>query len=1079
MKVRICPACGKRNLASAWYCVNCGQTLSVNTLVEVDNVPSDIEESPQEIPLDIEGLLEDLCPECPYYDRVRAIEHLGKLHKSDPRIVLALLTAKESDPSHHVRGMAAELLHAPAHQRILQQRPDLMKAATSTVVSSTEQFYMEKIMSDAKLTKLQLTQQIQSYVTDLVQAAADAQFWRDQWLREAKAIYEAAEKVVDEVRRVTQSAGLMAAPWDDSLWQSWTAVTESSMPLFVRIGQLTEAGRWQRLDLPALLPLVGGGSVLLKCSGAARAPAVQALQSVLLRLLAAIPPNKLRFTFVDPVGLGQNVAAFLHLGDYNKDLITVKAWTDPQHIEAQLADLAEHMEMVIQTYLRNQFSTIEEYNVHAGEIAEPYRVLVAMDFPVNFSETAARRLVSIVQNGARCGVYAVVLMDTAQPLPHGFNLADLEQATTIIAWDGKRFVWQDEDFKDCLLELDEPPPAELLNRVLQSVGEVAAQVGQVEVPFGRVAPPSERWWTVDSSTTLHVPLGPIGARQVQNLELGQGTAQHVLVAGRTGSGKSTLLHVLITNLALAYSPQEVELFLVDFKKGVEFKTYATYELPHARVVAIESEREFGLSVLHGLDVELKRRGDLFRATGVDSLVDYRHRSGEYMPRVLLLVDEFQEFFTEDDSIASQAAQVLDRLVRQGRAFGIHVLLGSQTLAGAYSLARSTMDQMAVRIALQCSDADSRLILADDNAAARLLSRPGAAIYNDANGLVEGNHPFQVVWLPDDERDRYLGQVQTLVQKQGYRPPHPQIVFEGNTPAEVDKNRLLNDLLAAPDWSVPSRRVSAWLGDPIAIKEPTAAHFRRQSGSNLLIVGRDDEAAMGMLAAALIGLATQHLPPSRFGEGRASFYILDFSPADAPYVNLFPYLVRLLPHMSRRGGRRELPAIIAEVAAEVDRRLEERETVVPEEPTIFLCIFGLHRARDLRQEEDWGVPSFGEHGEEATPLSSARRFSTILQEGPDVGVHTLVWCDTYANLTRTLDRRSLREFEMRVVFQMSAEDSTNLVDTPAASRLGLYRALFYSEEEGWLEKFRPYGLPSAAWLQWVEKRFGEKGSAHND
>ena len=48
-----------------------------------------------------------------------------------------------------------------------------------------------------------------------------------------------------------------------------------------------------------------------------------------------------------------------------------------------------------------------------------------------------------------------------------------------------------------------------------------------------------------------------------------------------GSGKSSLLHAQITNLALHYSPDEIELYLIDFKKGVEFKTYATYELPHA------------------------------------------------------------------------------------------------------------------------------------------------------------------------------------------------------------------------------------------------------------------------------------------------------------------------------------------------------------------------------------------------------------------------------------------------------------------------------------------------------------------
>src|SRR5205085_5867050 len=138
------------------------------------------------------------------------------------------------------------------------------------------------------------------------------------------------------------------------------------------------------------------------------------------------------------------------------------------------------------------------------------------------------------------------------------------------------------------------------------------------------------------------------ATRLQHLKLGQGTAQHVLIAGKTGSGKSTLLHALITNLALRYGPEEVELYLVDFKKGVEFKTYAEGELPHARVVAIESEREFGLSVLQRLDAELKARGDRFRQAGVTDVNAFRTENpGQAMPRILLIVDEFQEFFTED------------------------------------------------------------------------------------------------------------------------------------------------------------------------------------------------------------------------------------------------------------------------------------------------------------------------------------------------------------------------------------------------------------------------------------------------
>ena len=180
------------------------------------------------------------------------------------------------------------------------------------------------------------------------------------------------------------------------------------------------------------------------------------------------------------------------------------------------------------------------------------------------------------------------------------------------------------------------------------------------------------------------------------------------------------------------------------------------------MVAIESEREFGISVLQRLDQEMRLRADRFRDTGVQDLAGYRNAPGTPpLPRILLVVDEFQEFFVEEDKVAQEAALLLDRLVRQGRAFGVHVHLGSQSLGGAFTLARSTLGQMAVRIALQCSEVDSLLILAENNLAAKWLSRPGEAIYNDANGAPEGNHFFQVVWLSDERREDYLKQLRTM------------------------------------------------------------------------------------------------------------------------------------------------------------------------------------------------------------------------------------------------------------------------------------------------------------------------------
>lgn len=164
--------------------------------------------------------------------------------------------------------------------------------------------------------------------------------------------------------------------------------------------------------------------------------------------------------------------------------------------------------------------------------------------------------------------------------------------------------------------------------------------------------------------------------------------------------------------------------------------------------------------------------------------------------------------------------------------------------------------------------------------------------------------------------------------------------------------------------------------------------------------------------------------------------------------------------------------MAALAAEVDRRLAADEGDLAGEPSLYLLVFGLQRARDLRQEDDLDY-SFTLSSEQTAAPSPAKQFPTLLREGPDLGVHTLLWCDTFANLTRTLDRRSLREFEMRVAMQMSAEDSNNLIDSPAAAKLGLHRAIFASAEEGRVEKFRPYGLPASAWLEHVSTQLRHK------
>ncbi|MEI6537233.1 MAG: FtsK/SpoIIIE domain-containing protein, partial [Verrucomicrobiaceae bacterium] len=576
------------------------------------------------------------------------------------------------------------------------------------------------------------------------------------------------------------------------------------------------------MTIPLSLTFPDQGSLLFETNESGDAVAASVMNNIILRLLATTPPGKLSFTIIDPVGLGQGFAGLMHLADYEESLLNRRIWTQRDQIDDRLSELGEHIEKVIQMYLRNEYATITEYNERAGSVAEKYHFLVIADFPSGFSENAARHLQSIATSGPRCGVFTLIHWDQRQPLPDGFVPDELRKNSVCLHRDPVGFfLTREQAGCGAALEFDSPPDASLALSLVNKIGKSSIDSNRVQVPFSQIAPKESEMWTNDTTSELRIPIGRTGATKLQYLAIGKGTRQHALFAGKTGSGKSTLFHVIITNLALSCSPEQGEFYLIDFKKGVEFKCYASKRLPHARVIAIESDREFALSVLQRVDDELKRRGDMFRKLGVQDVAGYKKSGGtEPMPRSLLLIDEFQEFFVEDDTIAQTASLLFDRIVRQGRAFGIHVLLGSQSLGGAYTLARATMGQMVIRVALQCNEADAYLIMDDNNAAPRLLSRPGEGIYNDAGGAIEGNNPFQVVWLPDDERDEWLDKVSEVARQKHDRHSGP-IVFEGNAPADIRENDLLQSAINSPPMDAPVA-ARCWLGAPNSIKGPTQA-----------------------------------------------------------------------------------------------------------------------------------------------------------------------------------------------------------------------------------------------------------------
>ena len=831
-------------------------------------------------------------------------------------------------------------------------------------------------------------------------------------LESATAARDAAAQAV--VERLEALASATAQPaWD-------AAPSATAHPELLALGTAEPAPG--RPPLPVALAFPGQAALLIRTGAAQRPAGLAVLRTALLRALVAFPPGALRLTLIDPVGLGESLAPFLDLAHGREGAICGPVLSAADTIEQGLADLEAHCALIIQKRLGSRFATLADYNREAEGLREPLRLAVVCDAPAGLTERSLERLAALLRSGPRCGVHVWVLAEGGRNLPAALDPALFRAHGVSLRESNGRLALDHEPAREWPFTPATGPDAAVHNRLIARVVKEAVSAARVALPYTLLAPAPEQVWTRSAAASLDIPIGTGGAGRIQLLELGRGTCQHVLIGGRTGSGKSTLLHVLATSTALWYAPSEVQLCLIDFKKGVEFRAYAAAKLPHARVIAIESDREFGLSVLRDLDGELTRRGETYRTAGAQDVAGYRSATGKPMARILLVIDEFQEFFTEDDVIARDAALLLDRFVRQGRAFGLHVILGSQTLGGSYSIAKSSLGQMGIRIALPMNEADAHLLLDEDNDGSRLLNRPGDGIYNDQAGRAAGNSPFQVCWLDDAERHGRLAPLAQRAAAAGWAPERPPVVFAGDAAATRADLRDLAALAArAPQ---PADRVlRGWLGLASALSGAAEAELHAGAGGNLLVLGQSRDGAAAALGTFLHSLSL------RFRSAALRLIGTDGEAGDGVFARLWPEGGELV-------AAREAGTCARDLAALADRRRGGDE---PDRTPVVWVIWALPRIRALRADD-------GEPGGEA--------LVRLLSEGPDQGIHVVTWCDALASFQRSLGRRALKEFDQRVLFQMSQSDSLELCDDAAASRLTIHTAIHAVASDGRRAKFRP-------------------------
>ncbi|GAA7381410.1 hypothetical protein HpCK91_05750 [Helicobacter pylori] len=430
----------------------------------------------------------------------------------------------------------------------------------------------------------------------------------------------------------------------------------------------------------------------------------QFLREMLMHLLSSAPLVQLEVILVDALSLGGifNLARRL-LNKDNDFIYQQRILNESEEIKEALEHLYEYLKVNLQEKLAGYKDFAHYHDDEKNQDPLPLKALFLSGVDA-LSSNALYYLEKIMRFGSKNGVLSFVNLESEK------NNQSAEDLKRYAEFFKDRTSFERLKYLNAEVINDHGIQSKHMQDFATKIKAYYEQKKQVKRELKDLQREQE-FWTKSSQFKVSVPVGwDINHKEVC-FEIGE-VQNHTLICGCSGSGKSNFLNVLIQNLAFYYVPNEAQLFLLDYKEGVEFNAYADPAiLEHARLVSVASSVGFGVSFLSWLCKEMQERANLFKQFNVKDLSDYR-KHGE-MPRLIVVIDEFQVLFSDSTIKEKERVEAyLTTLLKKGRSYGVHLILATQTMRDADSN-KNLMAQIANRIALPMDAEDSESILSDD------------------------------------------------------------------------------------------------------------------------------------------------------------------------------------------------------------------------------------------------------------------------------------------------------------------------------------------------------------------------------
>lgn len=555
--------------------------------------------------------------------------------------------------------------------------------------------------------------------------------------------------------------------------------------------------------------------------------------------------------------------------------------------------------------------------------------------------------------------------------------------------------------------------------------------------------------------SIVVPVGINSSNMVVNFSMDLTSHVHSFIIGQSGSGKSVFLHNVISSVIYKYAPEDIQLYLLDFKLGgVEFNRYKGVK--HVKSLLVDnSDQQITLEILRELRDSMIERGRKLRGAGVNNLVEYNKKNpSATMPQILLVVDECHEMFRVGSDIprtvSNEISEIVTKIAKEGRSQGVHLIMATQTLSGT-EISNEILNNISDHYLLKCASVDSERMVERSTDITSKLST-GHIYYHHVDSQVT----FQGYYI--DKENAEL-QIQKIKDKAKNHASNGEFYFNGSQLFQLNKNIL--------ESGKNQKYPTAYIGKNISIKQnDLSITLKKDFSENILLFGLNEQEQ--------VTRTTMNVFLSLLYNTKCKGIDMDFKVFNC-LSNDESIYTEQLEMLESKGlceiieGKKDRGCFLKQLAEDVINGTSNNT---------ILLILGQERFRELKMDLDisddkeqssneafgFGEFNFGSSSSSSSVNTFRKALESILDKGPETGVHVIMQLDKPSNFLFS------DYISSKLVYQKFKHLIMLKSDEAASSQLGLndnvrlenlsrdlerLRAYYYAEESDTYTLFTPY------------------------